>query len=74
MIYQDIDRVSVTVYDKVREYYRVEKKLAGLIKVFKVSHADRAGRTVEIVVPQLDHLDEIRVNGIEYIPKGEGSE
>lgn len=69
MAYQDIDKVSVTVYDKIREYYRVDKKLAGLIKVFKVTRADRYGRTIEVVIPELYRLDVIKVNGVEYEPK-----
>lgn len=68
MIYSDINQVDVGVYDKVREYYKVDKKLGGLIKVFVSVHVARLGRTIQIVIPQLDREDVININGLEYTP------
>lgn len=65
-VYADIDKVDVGVYDKVREYYKADKYLGGLIKIFRTIHADRIGRTIAIIIPQLDRYDVITINGIEY--------
>lgn len=71
MMYHDINQVSVSVADKVREYYRVDKKLGGLIKVFVSLYIEKLGREVSIVIPELDRYDVIKVNGHEWIPKEE---
>lgn len=70
MIAHDINQVDVGVYDKVREYYRIDKKLGGLIKVFVSVHIQMMGREIAIVIPHLERDDVIKVNGVEYAPKG----
>jgi hypothetical protein len=72
-VYQDINQVKVGVFDKVREYYREDKYLGGLIKVFKTEHMDRIGREVAIIIHELDRYDLIKINGIEYSPKATDS-
>lgn len=64
----DMDKVDVGVYDKVREYYKADKYLGGLIKVFRSIHLDRMGRTVAIIIPKLEREDIITINGVEYSP------
>lgn len=68
--YSDIHKVDVGVYDKVREYYKVNKHLGGLIKTFRSVHMDRLGRTISIVIPHLDQHDTVLINGLEYTRKG----
>jgi hypothetical protein len=62
------DKLDVAVYDKVRVYYKVNKKLGGLIKVFSESRIERLGRTITVVYPKLDKEDRIMINGILYEP------
>ena len=65
VIYNDINQVDVGVYDKVRVFYKTNKYLGGLIKTFVESHTDRIGRTISIVIPELDKDDVIKINGVE---------
>lgn len=68
-ITNDINQVQVGVYDKVREYYRIDKKLGGLIKTFVSVRIETISRTISIYVPFLEKRDEIQINGYTYIPK-----
>lgn len=69
MVIQDINQVDVGVYDKVKEYYKVDKYLGGLIKVFKSVHVEKIGREIQIIIPKLEREDIVKVNGVEYMPK-----
>lgn len=71
MMNNDINQVYVVVYDKVREYFKVDRYLGGLIKVFVSDHVEKLGREIAIVAPNLDRHDVIKINGVEYIPKEE---
>lgn len=68
MATHDMDKVDVGVYDKVREYYKADKYLGGLIKVFRSVHFDRMGRTIAVIIPKLEREDVITINGVEYSP------
>lgn len=69
MIGYDMKQVDVAVYDKVREYYRIDKKLGGLIKTFVSVRVWKLGRDIQIFIPQLEREDAIEINGMEYVPK-----
>ena len=73
-VYRDMNKIEVGVFDKVKEYYRVDRKLGGLIKVFTSVYIDRIGREISVVIPELDKHDKITVNGIEYIPTNKSKE
>lgn len=73
MVFSDMNQAEVTVYDKVREYYRVDKKLGGLIKVFVSLRVEKIGRTVEVYFSNLDRYDEVKVNGVKYVPEKDES-
>lgn len=73
MIQTDINQVDVGVYDKVREYYRIDKKLGGLIKVFVSVHVMKMGREISVIIPNLEREDLITINGVKYEPAKENS-
>lgn len=68
-ITNDMNQVEVGVYDKVREYYRIDKKLGGLIKTFVSVRIEMLSRTISIYAPFLEREDEIQINGHTYVPK-----
>jgi hypothetical protein len=60
----DLNQIEVAVYDRVREYLRVDKHLGGLIKTFVSIRADKLGREVKIYIPELEPTDSIEINGM----------
>ncbi len=68
MVYNDINQAEVVVYDKVREYFKADKKLGGLIKVFTTQRSENLGRTIDVCIPFLDIYDEVRIDGHPYAP------
>jgi hypothetical protein len=66
---QDVE-TSVAVVDKIREYYSVDKRLGGLIKVTRLLYSDRAGHSVHIKVPEnFKEYDEYFINGVKFVPE-----
>jgi hypothetical protein len=59
---------KITVADKVMEFYKIDKKLCGLITVTELMYTEKIGRDVIIVIPELNSTDKILVNGIEFVP------
>lgn len=58
----------VTAATKMREYYKVDQYLGGLIKVKRVVYSERVGQEVNINIPNLSQYDNIYINGVEYAP------
>ena len=69
MVGNEIKTVEVVVADKIREYYKEDKKLGGVITIHTVEHIDVLWREINIRVPFLDRQDKILINGVEYAPK-----
>lgn len=69
MVINDMNQIEAVVYDKVRVYYRTDKKLGGLIKTFVEVRTDRLSRTVGIYAPFLEREDIVKINGVTYVPK-----
>lgn len=64
----------VSVVDKVREYYKVNKKLGGLITVTETVYQEKWGRDLLVVFPKMSKHDKVFINGHEFIPKSDMEE
>lgn len=69
----NFDNPKVAVATKIREYYKTDKYLGGLIKITRTLHTEKMGQTINIYIPS-DKPDQIYINGVEVVPKTESQE
>ena len=61
------NETQVGVIEGYREYTKVNKYLAGLIKVSRLSYIEKIGQEVHIRVPEeISEHDKFYINGIEF--------
>ena len=70
MIYQQISP-KVSVAEKIKEYYKVNKYLGGLIKVTEVLRTESMGREICVFIPELNKHDVLLINGVKFAPTPE---
>lgn len=65
----NFDNPKVAVATKIREYYKTDDYLGGLIKITRLLHTDKLGQTINVYIPTDLMHDDIYINGIEFAPQ-----
>jgi hypothetical protein len=65
----NFDNPKVVVATKVRESYKTDKYLGGLIKITRLIHVEKMSQRVDIYLPADLKFDEFYINGVEVAPK-----
>lgn len=68
MVVVSFDNPKVAVATKIREYYKTDKYLGGLIKITRLLHVEKLGQTINIYLPTDFKYDEIYINGVLVAP------
>lgn len=71
MMITESNKPKIGLFDKVKEYYREDKKLGGLITVTETVFMEKMGRELLIVFPNMSKHDEVFINGHRFVPQGE---
>lgn len=69
-----LDIIGATVATKVREFYKTDSYLGGMIKIDRLLNTEKIGTEVHIYYPKLDRYDEVFVNGTKYFPAAAGTQ